>query len=164
MQDRVEHHTDEERRPTGGWGVMAAVLAAVAVAAMGYLFVRSNAGSVASTPAMFDAGITTIADAQAAAGEDGLIFAFATADWCPPCQHYKRTALVDPAVEEWVRTNTTPLYVDVDHNRSDAQALNVGGIPQTTLMTSDGRVLLNEVGAIPAEQLLALLRDAAGKR
>jgi thiol-disulfide isomerase/thioredoxin len=142
--------------------MLTAAVVVIMVGALGWMFLRANsgAGGVAPKPAMFENGVETLDSAKAAAGPDGLVFAFATADWCPPCQQFKRNALIDPAVEKWVREHATPVYIDVDHNQRDAEALQVRGIPQTTLMTSDGKVLVREVGAMSADQLLAALRGA----
>ncbi len=144
------------------WNILTALVVAVMVGALGWMFVRANAasGGVAPKPAMFENGVETLDEAKAAAGKSGLVFAFATADWCPPCQQFKRNALVDPEVEAWVRENATPVYIDVDENQRDAEALQTRGIPQTTLMTGDGRVLVREVGAMSAEELLATLKGA----
>jgi thiol:disulfide interchange protein len=153
------------RSSARAWNIMTAAVVAIMVGALGWLFVRSNsgAGGPAPVPAMFENGVDSLASARAEAGNDGLVFAFATADWCGPCQQFKRNALVDPAVEEWVRANATPVYIDVDQNQRDAEALQVRGIPQTTLMTGDGKVLVREVGAMSADQLLAVLRAAVKK-
>lgn len=149
---------------SAGWKLVTGVVVVAVVLALGWLYFGANtgpaAGGVAPKPAMFENGIETLDDAKAVAGENGLVFAFATADWCPPCQHFKRTALVDPAVERWVSEHATPVYIDTDSNQRDAETLEVRGIPQTTLMTSDGTVLLREVGAIPTDRLLAALRRA----
>ncbi len=149
------------------WTGLTVVVVLVVSGLMGWLFLRANtgpgAGGVAPKPALFERTPATLDDALAEAGANGLVLAFATADWCPPCQHMKRTALVDPAVETWVRENAVAVYIDTDHNQSDAERLNVRGIPQTTLLRGDGTVLMREVGAMSAEQLLAAMRGAANK-
>ncbi len=144
------------------WNILTALVVAVMVGALGWMFVRANAagGGAAAKPAMFENGVETLEEAKDAAGKDGLVFAYATAVWCPPCQHYKRTTLVDPQVEAWVRENATPVYIDVDHNQRDAEALQARSIPQTTLMTGDGKVLVREVGALSADELLQALKGA----
>lgn len=153
--------------PSTLWTGLTVVVVLVVSGLLGWFYLRANtgpgAGGVAPTPAMFDGAPATLDDALAKAGENGLVFAFATADWCPPCQHFKRTALIDPAVEAWVRKHATPVYIDTDHNPRDAQTLKVNGIPQTTLLRGDGTVLVREVGAMSAEQLLAALRGATNK-
>jgi thiol:disulfide interchange protein len=160
----MQASTDRREGASNLWTGLTVVVVLVVSGLMGWLYLRANtgpgAGGVAPTPAMFESAPATLDDALAKAGEKGLVFAFATADWCPPCQHFKRTALVDPAVEAWVRENATPVYIDTDHNQTDAQRLNVSGIPQTTLLRGDGTVLVREVGAMSAEQLLAALRGA----
>ena len=155
---------DQREGGSNLWTGLTVVVVLVVSGLMGWLFLRANtgpgAGGVAPKPAMFESAPATLDDALAKAGEKGLVFAFATADWCPPCQHFKRTALVDPVVEKWVREHAVPVYIDTDHNPGDAQRLQVNGIPQTTLLRGDGTVLVREVGAMSAEQLLAALRGA----
>lgn len=154
------------RSEARAWNILTVVVVAVIVGGLGWMFVRATLApvGVAPKPAMFEEGVETLASAKAKAGKDGLVFAFATADWCLPCQQFKREALVDPEVERWVRENATPVYIDVDHNPSDAEALQVRSIPQTTLMTGDGRVLVREVGALSADELLKALKSAASAR
>lgn len=156
-----------ERDGSRVWTATTVAVVVVMSAALGWLYLRANtgpnAGGVAPTPAMFEGAPSTLDAALAAAGKDGLVFAYATADWCPPCQVYKRTTLVDPAVEAWVRKHAIPVYVDTDHNAKDAATLGVRSIPQTTLLRGDGTVLVREVGALRADELLAALRGAVGK-
>ena len=146
----------------GFTSVMAGILAGFAVLLLLWQFVRSNAP--ATTPPMFEGAPVTLREASQRAGEGGLIFAFATADWCGPCQHYKKTALSDPRVTDWVKANATPAYIDTDRNASDAQTLGASAIPMTVIMTGGGEVLASATGAMPADRLLSMLEDAKRRR
>lgn len=141
--------------------VLAGILAGFAVLLLLWQFVKSNAPGV--SPPMFDGAPVTLREAADRAGEGGLIFAYATADWCGPCQHYKKTALSDERVTEWVRANATPAYIDVDANQPDARALGASAIPMTVVMNSRGEVLASATGAMSADRLLAMLEDAKRK-
>lgn len=142
-------------------GVMAGILAGFAVLLLVWQFVKSNAP--VETPAMFEGAPVTLRDASQRAGEGGLIFAYATADWCPPCQHYKKTALSDERVAAWVRANATPAYIDIDRNTGDAQTLGASAIPMTVIMNAKGEVLASATGAMPADRLLEMLEGAKRK-
>jgi thiol:disulfide interchange protein len=115
-------------------------------------------GRAAPTPQVFAQGLS-LDEAVAQAGPGGLVFAVATADWCPPCQSYKRGALADERVQAWVEANTVPVYIDVDARPQDAQRLEVSGIPATFLLR-DGVVIAGGSGAMPTETLLRWLETA----
>ena len=141
-------------RDIGSWIF---VLAIVAIGAVLYLRPVSKAG----VPALFhDAPATLDAAMAKAASDDRVVFAYATADWCGPCQSYKKNTLSDPRVEEWVAANAVPVYIDVDVRGEDAQRLEVSGIP-ATLIIKDGIILDRAVGAVPAQQLLPWLEQLA---
>lgn len=163
-----DDHNGGTTRNDRVWTLLTVAVIAVVVVGLGALYLRANTGpgahsGAAPLPAMFDGAPATLDDAKAKAGEGGLVFAFATADWCAPCQHFKRTTLVDPAVEAWVRAHATPVYVDVDQNPQDTTTLGVRGIPHTALLRADGTVVRTFVGVVPAEELLRSLRDAVGE-
>lgn len=138
--------------------VMAGILAGFAVLLLLWQFVRSNAPTAA--PPMFEGAPVTLRDAAERAGEGGIVFAYATADWCGPCQHYKKTALSDPRVTEWVKANATPAYIDVDRNATDAQTLGASAIPMTVILNGRGEVLASATGAMSADRLLSMLDEA----
>ena len=137
-------------RDIGSWIF---VLAIVAIGAV--LFLRPV--SKADTPALFHDAPATLDAAMAKAESDGrVVFAYATADWCGPCQSYKKNTLSDPRVEAWVAANAVPVYIDVDVRREDAQRLEVSGIP-ATFVIRDGIILDRAVGAVPPGDLLPWL-------
>jgi len=115
-----------------------------------------NGGPV-DAPGLFATGSTSLDAAVARAEkENRVVFALATADWCGPCQVYKKNALSDARVERWVAANAEPLYLDVDKAGADAQRLGVRGIPATFII-KDGRVVDRIVGVASADQLLGWL-------
>jgi len=116
-------------------------------------------GGAANLPGLFATGSTSLDAAVAQAQkEDRVVFALATADWCGPCQVYKKNALSDPRVERWVAANAEPLYLDVDARGEDAARLGVRGIPATFII-KDGVVVDRIVGAASADQLLGWLEQ-----
>jgi thioredoxin 2 len=80
------------------------------------------------------------------------------APWCGPCR------MVAPAVEQVARAMAGQLKavkVNVDEAPRVAERYRAMSIP-TLLLLRDGREVARQVGALPAEQLLAFARQAAG--
>ena len=98
------------------------------------------------------------------ASEEGkVVLAIATADWCPPCQVYKRNALVDERVEQWIADNAISVTLDVtDPNtpNPDAKSLGVQGIPTTFVINAQGQLVSQATGALSADDLLTMLAQA----
>ncbi|HLO40847.1 MAG TPA: thioredoxin family protein [Phycisphaerales bacterium] len=131
----------------------------ILLAFAGFLYFRGSAGGVAPRPPMF-AGEMTVAEARTQVeGDSKVVLVLATADWCGPCQAFKRGALVDPKVESWVKDNALAVYVDTDKSK-EAGSLGVTGIPALIMYRGDkelGRVS----GVIGADDLLAWLKMAS---
>lgn len=139
-------------RDFGTW-----VFALGAIALLGVFYFQ---GGAAKVPGFFATGSTSLDAAVAEAEEEGrLVFALATADWCGPCQVYKKNALSDPRVERWVAANAEPLYLDVDERGEDAARLGVRSIPATFII-KDGVVVDRIVGVASADQLLGWLEKS----
>lgn len=134
----------------GPLGFALILLAAVVV-------IRSvSGGGVAPVPPMFDKAVTLDA-AVAESGQSGKpVFAFVTADWCGPCQAFKRGALSDPSVVKYVSTNTEPVYIDGDEHPDLVQSLGVTGFP-TVVLISDGQIVAGRSGVMNAPSLLSWL-------
>lgn len=143
-------------RDIGSWVFAAGIIALALV-----IFARPT--PKAPVPALFASGAETLDDAMRRSEASGRpIFAFATADWCGPCQVYKKNALADPRVAEWVGANAEPVYIDIDASPDDARRLGVRPIPATFLI-KDGRVIGKAEGVMSADALLSWLNtNAAG--
>ena len=94
-------------------------------------------GGVAPVPAAFEKGLTLDAAIAQSKTSGQPVVAFATADWCGPCQQMKRGALADARVEGFLRGRTLAVYVDVDVDRAAAGKLSVTGIPATVVIAGD---------------------------
>ena len=120
-------------------------------------------GGVAPTPAALESASTDLASAvDRAKRENKVVFAVATADWCAPCQTYKRHALASDEVGAWLDANAVTLTLDVTDQSNpnrDAIALGVGAIPASFIIDAEGNVLDTRTGAIPQDDLLAWLGD-----
>ncbi|MEO1129942.1 MAG: thioredoxin family protein [Planctomycetota bacterium] len=121
-------------------------------------------GNVAPTPPLFADGFTLTQAIAKAQGTDRPVIAVASANWCGPCQTYKRTALSDPRVTDWVGANAVPVYIDVsDGIPAEAVPLNIQPIPATFVLR-DGEVVASFAGALPADDLLGWLETQATPR
>lgn len=95
--------------------------------------------------------------AQQAADEGRWLVAVASADWCGPCQWYKRYVLSTPEVEAWFRDNNAlAVMVDTDAAPDDAQMLGANALPFTAVV-SNGDISATKVGGYPSDELLAWL-------
>ena len=74
------------------------------------------------------------------------------ASWCGPCQ------MIAPVIEEIAgeRTGLKVCKVNVDEQPDLACEYHVNSIP-TLMVVKDGQVTSREVGAIPKQQILAML-------
>ena len=156
--DRTQEAANPMKRPMGDGLLVVALLVGA-----GLIALSLGRGGKAEAPPMFAAGLSLEEAANQAMADDRLVFVFATAEWCGPCQSFKRGALADARVEAWVARHAAPVYLDVDERPAEAARLGVRSIPATFLI--DGQdVLGTAVGAMSAEALLEWLnsqRDAA---
>lgn len=126
-----------------------------------FVFMRSRP---APTPEVFLEGVTLLDALDRASDEGKPVFAVVTADWCAPCQNYKRSALADERVQAWLRENTIPIMLDADTlQRSDAMLLNFGGSIPATALLIDERTVGTLEGSMGAGVLLDWLEaNSAG--
>lgn len=152
----MEFDPRAERTRRSGLGV-ALVLGVLLIG--GLIFARGMGGG-AKIPPAFDNGLT-FAAAQERAGEmKRPVLAFATADWCGPCQVFKRGALVDPEVGREIEARTVPVYLDVDENEEVAGRLKVFSIP-ALLIVRDGAPVARLEGVRSADEVVAWLKEVA---
>lgn len=122
-------------------------------------------GSTAPVPRAFEAQVG-LADALERAASSGRpVFAVVTADWCAPCQSYKRGALSDAAVERALRERTEAVYIDADRDGDDMAMLArmgvaVRGVPATVVIR-DRQVVARFEGPRDAGAVLEVI-DRAG--
>ena len=83
---------------------------------------------------------------------NGLVVIDLWANWCGPCR------MLSPIVEAVAREREDVLVakVNVDDNPALAGEFNVFSIP-TLVVLKDGKVVFNQAGVRPKEQILSLL-------
>lgn len=119
-------------------------------------------GGVAEMPPLFDPNVTYEDATQRAAESGKPVLVFATADWCGPCQTFKRGALKDASVIDFATSNTEPVYLDIDDHPDLARQFGVQGIP-AMMMVRDGRIVDRFAGVRSASDTIAWLDQAVAK-
>lgn len=139
-----------------------AFLLVLAAAFVGAQILFRGGGGIAETPAYF--AYDTVAAAMDESRETGKpVLAFATADWCGPCQGFKRGALADERVAGFLASSTVPVYIDVTDSHPEAGMLGVRSIPAVYVIGSDGTIIDSRVGSAGASGFLAWAREAVGR-
>lgn len=117
----------------------------------------------AETPGVFDEHYTLTQATQLSEESGKPMLVLATADYCAPCQKLKRSTLTDPAVIEWIKENTIPVYLEDGANGDEIGSLGVRSYP-TTMLIQDGQILASLQGAVGADsyvsQLSAIIASA----
>ncbi len=119
-------------------------------------------GRSAPMPDVF-AGDVRLAEALEQSKETGKpVFALFTADWCGPCQQYKRGSLSESGVASALSDRTIPVYVNIDHEPDDvalmaAMGLSVQYLP-TSVVISGGEVTSTAVGPQSSSAVLAMIK------
>lgn len=121
-------------------------------------------GRTAPTPDVFLENISLVEAMDIGTADDKPVFAVVTADWCPPCQSFKRGALADERVQQWLDANAVAVMVDATNNipRNDALLLNDPRSIPMTAMFRGGQMVDAFTGPMSADRLLDWL-EAKGE-
>jgi len=126
------------------------------LALVGLFILKSFFVTTAPTPEMFSEGLTLQQAVDRSAEKDGVVLAVVTADWCGPCQNYKKNGLSDERVAQWIDQHGAPAYINYDLNKDLASELGVHSFP-TTLFIYQGRTLGAISGGMSGDTLLKFL-------
>lgn len=137
------------------WLAAAGVIVA---AAIGF---KLLGGGVAPVPGAFDSGLTIQQAIERSTDSGKPVIVLATADWCGPCQRYKRGPMSDEAVAALIRERFEPVYLDVDEQGELAGKLGVESVPAVRVLRP-GRPAASLDGYTETESLLRWLKEVAG--
>lgn len=112
---------------------------------------------VAPVPTAF-AGSQTLAQASSAK-PGGLSVVIVTADYCYLCQMYKRGALADARVEQWIEQHAGAVALKWGRDTEAIESIPVEGFPATVVMTGS-HVLATHIGVMDTDELLEFLETA----
>ena len=114
----------------------------------------------APTPAIFDESVT-IQEASLRAAQTGqVVLAVVTADFCPTCQAYKRSALSDSKLASWVQGHAQTVYLEWDREKDRIAQLGVKRFPATLVLDQKGAVVDMRYGPMSTEGLISFLEQA----
>jgi len=134
---------------------------------VGVLAYRGLSSGVAPMPPAFEDAPTLDVALDRARDSGTPVLAFATADWCGPCQALKRGALADAEVSRIIAERTVPAYVDLTDS-SDPEAaeaarlLRIRSIPALVLI-EDGKEVGRLEGGVGASELHDWLEGAVDR-
>lgn len=153
--------------PPGGMSWSRLMVAAMAlmgvIAATMLLAGRARGGGVVpdQLPWLHDVGVAN----QTAAAQRRPVMLFFTADWCGPCQRFKRDVLHQAQVREAIEATVVPVKVDLTNpdmpTRGLAQRYEVEGIPDLLLTDAQGRVLSRLDRSLDADAFIRWIRQVA---
>lgn len=143
---------------------MSARILVVGVAVL--IIIRFMSSRAAPLPEAF-AKATSLEQATTLAAASGKpVLAFATAEWCGPCQTLKRKALADKDVGRWITDNTHAVVIDGTNANPQVESLGVTGFPTLMLLRVGQGGTLKEVsritGVADAKAVLAFLSAGSG--
>ncbi|MEM1185019.1 MAG: thioredoxin family protein [Planctomycetota bacterium] len=91
---------------------------------------------------------------------DRPVVAVVTADWCPPCQHLKRTTLQDERVAGWLSENAVAVTIVEGQHNDDLARLPIEVFP-TTYVIKDSTIVGQAQGYRDTDDFLEFLQTAS---
>jgi len=128
------------------------------LAIVGLYILRSFIVTTAPVPPMFSEGLTLEQAIDRSAERDGVVLAVVTADWCAPCQSYKKKGLADERVTAWINEHGAPASIDFDADRELAERFGITSLP-STLFFHNGEYVGGVSGPMNGDNLLAFLNQ-----
>jgi thiol:disulfide interchange protein len=94
--------------------------------------------------------------------EKKKVFLHFYADWCGFCVKMAKETFRDSDVVSYLNDNFISIRVDFDKNGETAQKYGVMGLPSNWFLTEMGQPIASIPGYIPADAMLAMLREVYG--
>ena len=95
---------------------------------------------------------------EAAAADQSLVLLIFEADWCAPCQAFKKQTLAAPEFQKSAGALRVA-RVNIDNDPKTAGQFDVTAIPAMALLSSDGKLLQRRTGFASVSQLLDWLNE-----
>lgn len=109
-------------------------LMVVILVAVGIVVMKMGGGGVAAVPPAFATGLTLEQAIERSTTSGRPVVVFATADWCGPCQQFKRGPLNDAEVAGYIGDHFEAVYLDVDRESELASRLGVESVPAMRIL------------------------------
>ena len=150
------------------WKILLAALAVIGAATVGTLMdagakTEKTAQEKSAQNKAAIAWQPSLSQAKAEAKRSGKpLFVLFHAEWCGPCKMLENETLTDAKVvaemQKWVAVS-----IDVDKEKDIAAAYRVGSLPTMIFVKSAGDHGFRFEGALKADDMLQLLKDAYAK-
>lgn len=101
-----------------------------------------------------------------------LYVLFTGSDWCPYCVKLQKNVLSKDSFKKFAKDNLVLVYIDFPRrsqaddpaaNKALAEKYGVRGYPTAKIMTPDGKVVTDIVGALPAKAYIQRMTSALSK-
>jgi len=104
--------------------------------------------------------VADLATAKAESAKTGRpVFAYFTADWCPPCQQMKATTFADDGVKRALESYV-PVKIDVDRHTGLAGQYGAHAIPTMVVIDPAGNEKARMVGYLDPDDMIKWLGAA----
>ncbi|MCU0339546.1 MAG: thioredoxin family protein [Spirosomaceae bacterium] len=97
--------------------------------------------------------------------EKKLVFFDAYASWCGPCKKLQREVFTRPEVAAYFNANfiNTKKDMEIGEGPTLAAMYPIEGYPTLFFLDHNGKIVTQQIGYIPAEQLLKIAKSVAKK-
>lgn len=139
----TDHHNPTPRTGRPVWLIWALAIVLVMTAWGAAIALRGT-----SEPVVIEGWVEGMDDGQAKAKDlDRPMIVMFTADWCPPCQQFKKKVLTQPEVKQALDDGFVAVKIDMtdtsssNPNNKVAGKYGISGIPTLLAMSPDGEVI-----------------------